>query len=232
MDVTEKILIVDDERAIVNFITSVLNSHGYKTVEAYNIKNATMMLASHCPDVILLDLGLPDGDGQDFIKKTRIWSNIPIIVISARNHESDKIQALDNGADDYITKPFGSGELLARIRTALRHSHKRDVNISQFKAGNLTVDFNKHRVYIDGKDVDLTNNEFKIITLLAENSGKVLTYDAIIEKLWGSAFSTNNQTLRVHMTNLRHKIEKNPALPEYIFTEIGVGYRLIEGDFA
>ena len=193
-----------------------------------------MMVASHCPDIIFLDLGLPDMDGQEVIKAIREWSQIPIIVISARSHEKDKVTALDLGADDYVTKPFGTSELLARVRTALRHTQNAGSDNSMqsglFKAGALTVDYNKRHVYVDGNDVHLTQNEYKIVALLSKFAGRVLTYDYLIKNIWGPNVSCNNQILRVNMANIRRKIEKNPAEPNYIFTEMGVGYRMVEGD--
>ena len=193
------------------------------------------MIASHCPDLVSLDLGLPDMDGMEILRTIRSWSRLPVMVVSARTHERDKVEALDAGADDYITKPFGSAELLARIRTAIRHTRTRLENdrLAQtgvFKAGKLAIDYDKHRVFLDGKDVHLTQNEYKLVSLLGMYAGKVLTYDFLIRELWGPQASSNNQILRVNMANIRRKIEKNPAEPEYFFTEVGVGYRLAEGN--
>ena len=194
-----------------------------------------MMITSYCPDIIILDLGLPDMDGQKIIKSVREWSQVPIIVVSARSHERDKVEALDAGADDYVTKPFGTAELLARVRTALRHLQSRDTadaraQTGKFVAGSLTVDFDKRRAYIDGEDVKLTQNEYKLVAILAKYAGRVLTYDYLIKNIWGPNMQTDNQILRVNMANIRRKIEKNPAQPQYIFTEMGVGYRMVEGD--
>ena len=174
-------------------------------------------------------------DGVEIIRFVREWSQLPIIVVSARMYEKDKILALDAGADDYITKPFGTGELLARIRTALRHVRGRanSLLVSEqgiFTVRGLTIDYNKHQVLVDGENVRLTQNEFKIVSLLGLHAGKVLTYDFILKNLWGPAANGSNQLLRVHMANIRRKIEKNPAEPEYIFTELGVGYRMVEED--
>lgn len=193
------------------------------------------MIASHCPDLVILDLGLPDMDGMEILRTIRSWSRLPVMVVSARTHERDKVEALDAGADDYITKPFGSAELLARIRTAIRHTRTRLENdrLAQtgvFKAGKLAIDYDKHRVFLDGKDVHLTQNEYKLVSLLGMYAGKVLTYDFLIRELWGPGAKADNQILRVNMANIRRKIEENPASPAYIFTEVGVGYRMIEGD--
>ena len=193
------------------------------------------MIASHCPDLVILDLGLPDMDGMEILRTIRSWSRLPVMVVSARTHERDKVEALDAGADDYITTPFGSAELLARIRTAIRHTRTRLENdrLAQtgvFKAGKLAIDYDKHRVFLDGKDVHLTQNEYKLVSLLGMYAGKVLTYDFLIRELWGPGAKADNQILRVNMANIRRKIEENPASPAYIFTEVGVGYRMIEGD--
>lgn len=235
MEIKQKVLIVEDERSISNFMSTVLTANGYSVVTARNGSEASAMITSHCPDVIILDLGLPDIDGTEIIQSIREWSNLPIVVVSARMNERDKVEALDLGADDYITKPFGTSELLARIRTAVRHTRTREANksIAQFgilKVGGMVIDYDKRHVYIDGKDVHLTQNEYKIVALLGKHAGKVLTYDYIMKELWGPSIKGDNQILRVNMANIRRKIEKNPAEPEYIFTEVGVGYRMIDSD--
>lgn len=218
-------LIIEDEENIANFISSVLNSHDYKTIVSATAMEGLTLAASHCPNVILLDLGLPDMDGLEFLAKLRQWSDIPVIVISARSQEEDKVKALDSGADDYITKPFGNYELLARIRTAIRHSIK-TAHSEIFQTGDLSLDFDKHSLTVSGKEIHLTQIEYKIVALLAQNAGKVLTYDKIIAEIWGPYADTNNRILRVNMVNIRRKLELNPADPQYIFTEIGVGYRM------
>ncbi len=232
MEIRSKILIVEDELRISNFISAVLSTNGYDVITAHTGKESCSMISSHCPDLVILDLGLPDMDGIEIIRSVRSWTALPIVVVSARMHERDKVEALDAGADDYITKPFGTGELLARIRTALRHTRSSaGGSISPsglFTVGRLTVDYNKHQALIDGENVHLTQNEFRIVSLLGKNAGKVLTYDAILKELWGPAARGNNQVLRVHMANIRRKIEENPAEPKYIFTEVGVGYRMAE----
>ena len=170
-------------------------------------------------------------DGIEILKKIREWSSIPVIVVSARGEESDKVEALDLGADDYIAKPFGTSELLARIRTALRHSLMASSGTpasETFKTKGLSIDFDKRHITVDGKDVHLTQIEFKIVSLLAKSAGRVLTYDFIITELWGPYAVKDNQILRVNMANIRRKLEKNPASPEYIFTEVGVGYRMVD----
>ncbi len=228
------ILIIEDEKSICDFIAKTLNGQEYKTTAAHNGRDGLAILTSTLPDLVLLDLGLPDMDGIDIIKQTRQWSSLPIIVISARVQEKEKVAALDAGADDYITKPFGTDELLARIRTAIRHSNKimsDNVNNNRpYSAKGLVVDFEKRRVLVDGNEVHLTRVEYKIVSMLAQNSGKVITYSSLINQVWGPYADDNNRILRVNMANIRRKIEKNPGEPEYIFTELGIGYRLIEDE--
>lgn len=226
------ILIVEDEPNICNFIATTLNAHDYKTIKCKSGTEALAIIPSHCPDMVLLDLGLPDLDGIEIIKSVRAWSSMPIIVISARTEEAEKVKALDLGADDYITKPFGTSELLARIRTAMRHhiklSHATTQVDSCFKAYDLCIDFDKHQITMSGQKIHLTQIEFKLISLLAQHAGKVLTYDYMIKNIWGPYASSNNQILRVNMANIRRKIEENPGDPQYIFTEVGIGYRMVE----
>ena len=225
------ILIIEDEANIRTFIASTLKHNQYKAIESSTAKEALSIAFCHCPDLILLDLGLPDKDGFEVLKLIREWSSVPIIVISARSHEDEKVRALDAGADDYITKPFGTSELLARIRTALRHSNKRNLpNNNIFKAKGLTIDFERRLITVNNKDVHLTQIEYKLVSLLAQNAGKVLTYDYMISTIWGPYADNNTQILRVNMANIRRKIEDNPAVPQYIFTEVGVGYRMIDED--
>ena len=233
---TQKIsvLIIEDEKSICDFIAKTLQSHNYKVTTVNNGKDGLAMLTSSLPDIVLLDLGLPDMDGIDILKKTREWSSIPIIIISARTQEKEKVNALDLGADDYITKPFGTYELLARIRTAIRHSNKLiddPINGSRpYSAGGLVIDFEKRLVTVDGKEVHLTRVEYKIVSLLAKNSGKVMTYDTLINQVWGPYADDNNRILRVNMANIRRKLEANPGEPKYIFTELGIGYRMLEDE--
>lgn len=228
------ILIIEDEKNICDFISTTLSAQHYKVIKAHNGADGLSLITSQCPDLILLDLGLPDIDGIHIIEKVRTWSSIPIIVISARTQEKDKVLALDTGADDYITKPFGTSELLARIRTAVRHSNKlnNDSSLNQrpYKAKDLTIDFDKHLITVRGEDIHLTQVEYKIVTYLAKNSGRVITYDSIISEIWGPYADNNNRILRVNMANIRRKMEENPAEPQYILTEIGIGYRMTEDE--
>lgn len=227
----QMILIVEDEKNIGNYIETIVISNGYKAVRALNGMSGLSLCTSHHPDLILLDLGLPDMDGMDVLQRIRGFSGVPVIVISARTQEREKVEALDRGADDYITKPFGSEELLARIRTALRHSSQGG-SMQQaepvYSKDGLMIDFDKRLVTLEGEDIHLTQIEYKLVSLLARNAGKVLTYDFILKDIWGPYADTDNQILRVNMANIRRKLEKNPAEPHYIFTEIGVGYRMKE----
>lgn len=228
------ILLIEDEENIGSFIATTLKKQGYKITTSTAGEDGLHLAASLCPDIILLDLGLPDIDGMEVVKKLREWSAVPVIVISARTNEHKKARALDCGADDYITKPFGTVELLARIRTSLRHSRQmQDISSiyqKPYHYRNLTINFEDHVVSLEGNIIHLTQIEYKLLTLLAKNSGKVLTYTFLMEKIWGPYMDNNNQILRVNMANIRRKIEKNPAAPEYVFTEIGIGYRMAEGD--
>ena len=229
------VVILEDEYNISSFVSAVLQANGFDTMVARNGAEAIILITSHCPDLVLLDLGLPDMDGQGIIENVRGWSNVPIIVVSARTRERDKVMALESGADDYITKPFGTSELLARIRTALRHVQLREGEQAQrqtgvFHTGDLEVDYGKRRVYVNGEDAHLTQNEYKIVALLSKYSGRVLTYDSIIKHIWGPNAKQGNQILRVNMANIRRKIEPSTAEPRYIMTEMGVGYRMAEGE--
>ena len=228
------VLIIEDEKSICDFISKTLSGSGYKVITAANGRDGMALITSSLPDLVLLDLGLPDMDGIEIIKQTRKWSSMPIIVISARTQEKEKVKALDAGADDYITKPFGTNELLARIRTAIRHNNRLandDTNSNRpYSAEGLVIDFEKRRVILDGKEIHLTRVEYKIVSLLAKNSGKVLTYDSLIDQVWGPYADDNNRILRVNMANIRRKIEENPGEPKYIFTELGVGYRMREDE--
>lgn len=228
----QKILIVEDDRSIHSFLAAVLEANGFETLGAARGQEAVEMISSHCPDAVLLDLGLPDMDGMAVIRAVRRWSGLPIVVVSARTQEQDKVEALDAGADDYLTKPFGTSELLARIRTAMRHTRTAAgaAPSGVFRAGALAIDYEKRRVTVEGLDIHLTANEYRIVALLSCHAGSVVTYDALLRELWGPAAGSDNQILRVNMANIRRKLEKNPAAPEYIFTELGVGYRMAEGD--
>ena len=217
------VLVVEDDKAIVHLLSTILDANDYRVVQVSTGREALSTISSHCPDVVLLDLGLPDMDGVDIIKNVRQWSQVPIIVLSARNRERDKVEALDLGADDYVTKPFGTAELLARIRIALRH-----VSNGKAQNGRLTIDYDKRRIYLNDQEVHLTQVEYKIVMLTMLHIGKVLTYDFIIRCVWGARPTVNNQILRVNMANIRRKLEANPADPQFIITETGVGYRMID----
>ncbi len=231
MDVKPLVMVIEDEDAICNFITAVLNSNGYQVVKANTGKEGVSMAASYSPDMILLDLGLPDMDGVEVLKSIRKWSKMPVIVVSARGHEREKVEALDLGADDYIVKPFGTSELLARMRTALRHSPQSmggGANGTEaVTIGGLFIDYGKRVVLLAGNKVHLTPVEYKILALLSKNAGKVLTHDYIMHEIWG-LYAGDSHTLRVNMANIRRKIESNPGTPKYILTEMGVGYRMVE----
>lgn len=235
MDIRDRVLVVEDDKSIRNFFRTVLEANNYDVIMANTGAEAYSMITSQCPDVVILDLGLPDMDGMKILKSVREWSGMPIIVVSARTHERDKVEALDMGADDYITKPFGTSELLARLRTAIRHARAscltpEGMQTGIFRSGGMVIDYDKHRVYIDGNDANLTQNEYKLVSLLGRYAGKVLTYDFIIKEIWGPNMKNDNRILRVNMANIRRKIEKNPAQPQYIFTEVGVGYRIVDPD--
>lgn len=226
------ILVVDDEKSIRSFLRVSIEMQGYKCIDASDGANALMLAVSHNPDILILDLGLPDMDGVEVIKKLRLISKIPIIIISARGHDLEKIEALDAGADDYLTKPFSVPELLARIRVILRHKtfeDSRDKEIDfVYKIKEMTIDTEKHRVWINHQEIRLTPNEYKVLVLLAKNQGKVLTHKFIAENVWGGILSNDTKSLRVCMGNLRRKLCEDPSQPEYIITEIGVGYRFID----
>lgn len=231
MQVKPLVLIVEDESGISNFISAVLTSNGFDILKVKRGREAISMISSHCPDLVLLDLGLPDMDGIEVLKNMREWTDVPVIVVSARELEREKVKALDLGADDYVTKPFGTFELLARIRTALRHSHS-NKGTGEFKTNKIVIDeleinYEKRLISISGEEVHLTPIEYKIIVLLSEHQGKVLTYDYIIKQVWGP-HANEVQALRVNMANIRRKLEVNPAEPRYIVTEVGVGYRMVE----
>ncbi len=225
------ILIIEDDKSITDFLAAVLLSNNYQVRKAKTGKEGLSLITSYNPDLTLLDLGLPDIDGLDVLKQIRKWSDAPIMVVSARDQAREKVEALDLGADDYITKPFNTPELLARIRTALRHSLKKTetstLPCGSFSIGNLVIDYEKRKVFVEKKEIHLTPIEYKILVLLSQFSGKVLTHDFITKGIWGP-YENDNRTLRVNMANIRRKVEKNPAEPKYILTEIGVGYRMVD----
>ena len=220
-----RILVVDDELAIRRFLHTVLSSEEFSLHEAENGHAGLAAAAAFRPDVILLDLGLPDLDGIEVIKRIREWSPVPIIVLSVRDRENDKVAALDAGADDYLTKPFGVGELLARIRAALRRSLQ-EIPEPVFTSSDLQVDLGSRRVTVGGADISLTPTEYDILRLLVTHAGKVLTHTHILKQIWGIAYLEQPHVLRVNVSNLRRKLESDPSRPQHIITEPGVGYRL------
>lgn len=225
------ILVVEDDRPVQNLMTTTLQAHDYKYLTAMNGQNAILEASSHNPDVILLDLGLPDMDGIQVITKIRSWSNVPIIVISARSEDTDKIGALDAGADDYLTKPFSVEELLARLRVAERRLSVMQLEQpfdAVFKNGNLTVDFSAGCAYLNEEELHLTPIEYKLLCLLSKNVGKVLTHTFITQKIWGHSWENDVASLRVFMATLRKKLEKNSDSIQYIQTHVGVGYRMMK----
>lgn len=226
----EKILVVEDDSQIRNFICYSLHTEGYDYLTSPNGTTAMNTLLSEQIDLMLLDLGLPDIDGIDIIKKIREWSEIPIIVVSARDQDKEKALALDLGADDYLTKPFSATELLARIRVALRHLYKQGGNKAQttFCVGELCMDIEKHLVTLNHEEIHVTPMEYALLAFLFKHQGKVLTTTAIIREIYGAGYGNDTQALRTLMAGLRRKIEKSPAKPRYIMTEIGVGYRLCD----
>jgi len=227
------ILVVEDEKPISDFLSAKLEASGYRTIPVFTGQESISLVASHCPDLVLLDLGLSDMDGLEVLAKLRSWSAVPVIIVSARQGEEDIVGALDAGANDYVTKPFSNSVLLARVRTALRPVAGRLVNgvrlLQSFDAGKLCIDCEKRLVLLEGMPVHLTPAEYKILALLAGKAGSVITYTALRRELWGP-YAGDNRALRVNIANLRRKIEGNCADPKYILTEIGVGYRMIESD--
>jgi two-component system, OmpR family, KDP operon response regulator KdpE len=228
-EIASLVLVIEDEPQMRRFMRASLTSHGYRLVEAERASEATALLASHNPDLVLLDLGLPDGDGIELTRRLRESSRTPIIVVSARGREDDKVAALDAGADDYLTKPFGVNELLARMRVALRHASSHDgVGDQVFEFGSVRLDLSRREVRRDKQLVHLTPVEYKLLTLLARNAGKVLTHRQILREVWGPSYTTQTHYVRVHMADLRKKLETDPARPKLLVTEPGVGYRLRE----
>ena len=222
------ILLVEDEPALRRYLRVTLVPQGYRLLEAVNAQEGELLAASHHPDLILLDLGLPDLDGLVLTQRLRDWCTVPIIVVSARGLETDKIQALDAGADDYLTKPFGSGELLARIRVALRHAHQvaGEAVTPVFELGPWRIDQTRREVSVAGQPVHLTPNEYKLLTALVRHAGLVLTHHQLLQQVWGGVQGAQPHYLRVYMAQLRLKLEVDPARPQYLITEPGVGYRL------
>jgi two-component system, OmpR family, KDP operon response regulator KdpE len=222
------IIVIEDEAQIRRFLRTALTSEGYQVAEAETGKQGLAEAATRKPDLVILDLGLPDMDGVEVIKGIREWSSVPVIILSARSQESDKISALDAGADDYLVKPFGVGELLARIRASLRHvfsaasGHEEGI----FSVDKLTVDMIHRKVTVDGAEVHLTPIEYRLLTVLVRHAGKVLTHRMLLKEVWGPNYVERAHYLRIYMGILRHKLEKDPARPRFLLTEVGVGYRL------
>jgi two-component system KDP operon response regulator KdpE len=219
-----RILVVDDERPILRFLSASLNGQ-YQITEAATGQGAIQAVVRDHPDLMILDLGLPDIDGVEVTRRVREWSDMPIIIVSVREQESDKVAALDAGADDYVTKPFGVGELMARIRVALRRSVPIEAN-AVFDSGSLTVDFARRLVSVHEREIDLTPTEYDILRVLIQHAGKVLTHRQLLREVWGNQYESETHMLRVNVSNLRRKIEQDPAKPQHIITEPGVGYRL------
>jgi two-component system, OmpR family, KDP operon response regulator KdpE len=227
-DAKELILLIEDEPQMRRFLRITLQSQGYRLVEAETAGDGLTQAAARNPDVILLDLGLPDLDGLEVTRQLREWTVTPIIVISAREQERDKVKALDAGADDYLTKPFNAGELLARIRVALRHAAVRDAGKQEpvFELDNMRVDLAKRQVFVDACEVHLTPIEYKLLSALIRHAGRVITHAQLLKEVWGPAHLREVQYLRVYMTQLRHKLEADPARPRFLINEPGIGYRL------
>jgi two-component system, OmpR family, KDP operon response regulator KdpE len=220
-----RVLVVDDERAIRRYLHAALNAQGYTVYEATSGKEALNSAVADRPDLIILDLGLPDLDGVEVTRQLREWTHIPIIILSVREQETDKINALDAGADDYLTKPFSSAELFARIRAALRHSSQ-SASEPIFETNKLKVDLTRRLVRLDDQEISLTPTEYDLLRILVQNAGRVLTHQQLLRQVWGSVYESEAHLLRVNMSNLRRKIEPDPTRPRYIITEPGVGYRL------
>jgi two-component system, OmpR family, KDP operon response regulator KdpE len=223
-----RVLVVDDEPAIHRFLTPVLLANDYEVLRAEKGSDALRQIAANAPDIVILDLGLPDMDGKDVITRVREWSKVPIIVLSARDREAEKIAALDRGADDFVNKPFGVGELMARLRAALRHRMQRNGGTPVVSVGGLEIDVPRRRVTWQGGEVSLSPKEFDLLAFLARHAGKVVTHRQILTAVWGPAHEHDTQYLRVYVGQLRQKIEPNPSDPRFILTESGIGYRLLD----
>jgi len=228
MNDNELILLVEDEPQMRRFLRITLQGNGYRLIESVTGQDGLTQVATRNPDVVLLDLGLPDIDGLEVTRRLREWSSVPIIVISAREQEEDKIKALDAGADDYLTKPFGAGELLARIRVALRHVITQNGGSENplFVIDNMRIDLAKRQVFLDDKEIHLTPIEYRLLAVLVKHAGKVITHSQLLKEVWGAAYADQNHYLRIYMAQLRHKLEPDPARPRFFINEPGVGYRL------
>ena len=221
------ILVVEDEPQVLRVLRAALPAHGYRLTEATRGEEALVAAATRAPDLVLLDLSLPDLDGVEVTRRLREWSTVPVVVVSARGQESDKIQALDAGADDYLTKPFGTGELLARIRVALRHAARAGSDASPvFEVGALRVDLGARRVFVSGSEARLTRTEYRLLAVLVAHAGRVVTHRQLLTEVWGPGAVGQSHYVRIYLGHLRHKLESDPARPRYLLTETGVGYRL------
>lgn len=228
-DAAPRILVIEDEQPIRKFLRVSLEAHGYRMHEAATAAQGLQAAAAEPPDAVILDLGLPDQDGLAVLARLREWSRVPVIVLSARGREADKVLALDSGADDYLTKPFGVDELLARLRVALRHAQATtQADDAEFAAGELRVNLATRRVFVGAAEVHLTPTEYRLLTVLVRHAGKVVTHRQLLREVWGPDSVEENQYLRVYLGQLRRKIERDPTRPRYLLTELGVGYRLID----
>ena len=223
------ILVVEDDVPVRNLITTTLKAHDYRFLTAANGESAILEASSHNPEIILLDLGLPDMDGKAVVKALREWSETPIIVLTAREQEQEKIAALDVGADDYVTKPFGMGELMARMRVCLRRAGNKEGE-PILTCGGLQLNLLEHRVVVEGREVKLTPTEYELLKVMLKYAGRVLTHKQLLKAVWGNEYDTDTHYIRIYMRQLRRKIEPDPAQPKYLITEAGIGYRLLGGE--
>ena len=229
MTIREKILVIEDEKSISHFISTVLNNNGYEAMQAQTGEEALSMISSHCPDLVILDLGLPDMDGLDILRSLRSWSSLPVVVVSARSHERDKVAALDLGADDYMTKPFLPRELVLRISAILKRTYRLEEQTECYRLGKREVDLSAGVVRLldgSGRTISLTNKEYQLLKLFLENRGRILTFDVLSESVWGENYFDYENTLMVHIRKLREKIEEKPSEPEFLITVKGLGYRM------
>jgi two-component system KDP operon response regulator KdpE len=229
MTAKSRVLVVDDEAAILRFLKPALEANGYEMASTATVADAVKRIAAEAPDIVLLDLGLADGDGKDVIRRVREWSDVPVIVLSAREREAEKIESLDLGADDYVNKPFNVGELMARMRAALRHRMQRNAETPVLRVRDLEIDAVRHKATRTGVELKLTPKEFELLSFLAKNAGRVLTHRQILSAVWGIAHTADTQYLRVYIGQLRQKIEERADAPQIILTEPGVGYLITEG---
>lgn len=225
-----KIIIIDDEPQIRRLLKMSLQAESYKIYEAANGKEGLMLAASVHPDLVIVDLGLPDMDGKEVVKKLRDWSSVPVIILTAREQEQEKIAALDLGADDYVTKPFGMGELLARLRVCLRRSNSGTEEKQELICGGIVMQLPQHMVTVDGREVKLTPTEYDLLKVMMKYAGRVLTHKQLLKAVWGSEYDEDLHYIRIYMRQLRRKIEADPARPRYLITETGIGYRLNNGE--